>query len=177
MREVDLITYCEALPYNENGCQIFDLFYGPKPRNKDKGIMTPVPRVILKNKLGREIQPGYFACHDCDTPRCVNPGHIYEGTHQDNMDDRRKRGRNRLGIPNPLISITNRGEGNGSAKVTAQMVLEIRKLREQGLRYKDLVEKFPISFRGIRRICSNETWKFLPHCTKIGRDYHHASNL
>lgn len=34
--------------------------------------------------------------HVCDTPQCVNPMHVLPGTHQDNMDDRTRRGRNRL---------------------------------------------------------------------------------
>jgi hypothetical protein len=171
MNEGELIRYCEVLPKNEHGCQIFDLFSGPKPRNKDKRKLTPVPRIILKNKLGRKIKPEYFACHHCDNPRCVNPEHIYEGTHRDNMDDKMKRDRARLGISNPLISLANRGENNHFAKATPQMVLEIRNLREQGFFYRELAEKFNLSFGCIRKICSNGTWNFLPHCTKIGRDY------
>lgn len=31
--------------------------------------------------------------HTCDNPRCINPEHLVGGTHQDNMDDRRIRGR------------------------------------------------------------------------------------
>jgi len=31
--------------------------------------------------------------HDCDRPFCVNPGHLYPGSQQDNVDDMMRRGR------------------------------------------------------------------------------------
>lgn len=45
------------------------------------------------------IPEGMELCHTCDVRACVNPAHIFVGTHQDNMDDMGRKGRRRTGSP------------------------------------------------------------------------------
>lgn len=47
---------------------------------------------IVEQTLGRAIVDGLFVCHTCDNPPCVRFEHLYEGTPQDNADDRDGRG-------------------------------------------------------------------------------------
>src|SRR5215469_4891035 len=58
------------------------------PRHRGKQI----GKTFWEIKNGRKMKPGYIACHTCDIPSCVNPDHIYEGTHSTNVKDCRKRG-------------------------------------------------------------------------------------
>lgn len=49
-------------------------------------------RLSLLDSLGLESSP-LQALHSCDTPMCVNPDHLYLGTHIQNMADKCQRNR------------------------------------------------------------------------------------
>ena len=57
--------------------------------------------------------------------------------------------------------INNTGEFNGKSKLTETDILEIYKLKDSGLKQKEIGERFPISITQVRRIVNGDKWSHL----------------
>lgn len=87
--------------------------------------------------------------HTCDNPACVNPNHLRLGSHDDNMLDRNRKGRQA------------RGERTGSARLTQADVLELRQLAQSGMTTGKLARRFGISETHTRHIVRGIKWAHL----------------
>lgn len=95
-------------------------------------------------------------CHKCDNRKCVNPFHLFLGTHQDNENDKVSKGRQAKG--------NNNGQGgtkNWKNKLSESDVLSIRKLHKNGVSYAFLSEKFGVTESNIYYIVSHKSWSWL----------------
>ncbi len=108
--------------------------------------------VMLAHRYVRpDIRRGKMACHRCDNRVCVRPDHLYEGTAQQNADDRWARG---------SMDTVPCGEDHSSAKLTVADVRECRELcGNTGRGYAALARRFGVTPRAVKTAVLGLTWK------------------
>lgn len=94
------------------------------------------------------IPDGMCVLHQCDTPACVRPDHLFLGTRLDNAVDRDRKGRGRPG-----------GNGPTRQKLTATQVAEIRRRYATGEGCTSIAAGYPVSLSAIESIVYGRTWR------------------
>jgi HNH endonuclease len=111
--------------------------------------------------------------HTCDTPRCVNPNHLFLGTQTDNIKDRDKKGRQAKGEKTRLFkkgylisgqknpNFGHFGECSPHHKLTELDVKEILHLQKESWTQKAIAKEFGVNPSLISLIVSRKSWKHL----------------
>jgi hypothetical protein len=103
------------------------------------------------------IPQGMLVCHSCDIPSCINPEHLWLGTHKDNAADRVAKGRNgSTGGPKGPRGPMERSVSHGT--LTQEDVNIIRKKHADGSSYANLSLVYNTSAKYIYRVCARLVW-------------------
>jgi len=103
-----------------------------------------------------KIPKGMHVLHTCDQRDCINPNHLWIGTHSENMQDMLKKGRGHKA----------RGEKQGSSKFKTWQVEHIIKLCHLGHYQQDIAARFNTVQSTISCIHLGKSWKHLPRPEK-----------
>lgn len=158
----DLIARLEG----HSGCWIW-------PRKKDKngrgriwigGKLTLAHRAVWEH-FNDAVPVGKMLCHTCDNPSCVNPRHLYVGTHADNMRDMKERRRYFaakeptrfavLAAANGRLNTWARGAKNPKAKLSTA---DVQKIRNSKAATKVLAARYDVHRTTIQKIRSGAQW-------------------
>jgi len=117
-------------------------------RNRLYGKTNHGSKIISSHRLSYILFNGpienekLFVCHSCDNRICVNPAHLWLGTHQDNMLDMVEKDRSHR-------------------KLTPEDVYNIRNLYEKGYSNQYLCGKFDLKPGTVSNIVARRIWKYI----------------
>lgn len=139
-----------ARPNNE-GCMLWmrgknNTEYGYAYIN---GRHKRVHRLVWEHYNGA-IPNGMLVCHKYDNPPCCNLEHLFLGTHKDNHHDKVLKGRQ------------HRGEELVWSVLTAEQVIEMRRLYKDGRGTTSLCNKYGVGLDCVRKALLGLSWSHIP---------------
>ncbi len=122
-----------------------------------KGVGRAAHRFSWELHRG-EVSEGFDLLHTCpggDNPLCVNPDHLRVGTQADNAKDAVERGQ------------TAAGERNAVAKLTEEIVRQIRSRRQAGESLAALGREFGVTRYAVWSAVVGRTWRHVANTPAV----------
>ncbi len=98
------------------------------------------------------IPAGLFVCHRCDNKACVRPDHLFLGTHNDNMQDKKMKGR----------ATKPPGELSPRHRLTDEIVIDVRRKYDEGLSMDQVGKEFGLKTSHVCNIINGKLWPHIP---------------
>lgn len=135
--------FWNSIRKNDNGCWDWK-------KSKDLsgyGLLCKENRHLKAHRFSYELHHGkipekMYVCHTCDRPMCVNPAHLFLGTHQDNMNDMNRKGRGNAGRTH-------------FRKYDREKCRQVISLRNKGKLYREISAEVGIPESACKFICKH----------------------
>lgn len=140
-----------STPEPNTGCWLWTLKmdrdgYG---RAKVRGHDTPASRLAWEAATGEPPPADKLVCHTCDFPPCVNPDHLFLGTHRDNILDCHAKGR----------SAPQRGQHNPTSRLSDAAVTDVRARRAAGESLRAIAEDLGVNISTVCVAARGASWR------------------
>ena len=114
-------------------------------------------RVVMVHRLVysicvEAIPDGLDVLHRCDNPPCCRPDHLFLGSNLDNVADKVAKGRHR----------SPSGEAHGMARMTAELVMSVRRRAAAGESYASIARDIGFSATQVSDVARGKVWQHLP---------------
>lgn len=131
---------------------------------KGYGVFGVNGRTFKAHRVAYELQCGPIplglcVLHQCDTPACVNPSHLFLGSRADNNADMVRKGRHVAGGTYCRDGRYARGAAHHNARLTPDLVREIRARRHSGVSFSSLAAAYELSIGHVFRIVNRQAWR------------------
>lgn len=146
-----LFSHCIKQP---NGCWEWNLniredgYGGVVARDGKKSLAHREAWKITHGEIPSKME----ICHRCDNRKCINPDHLFMGTHTDNMRDMRQKERHKPHI----------GSKHGMAILDESKVQAIRQeYRTGNFTLQQLADINGVTIHAIWRVVHRKNWKHI----------------